>query len=204
MWLYFACQCHIFLLSCLTLLADVIFLPTLLSFHLSSCYTILLPLFTAVSAKQCDLMARLLVLYLAICNNQNLPNIISKFFNVSSKFCQILNTHFQKGQSFATVVKFRQMWSHCCQIHPFYIIFHFLINLPPTLPLFEPVSGVCVSTTPYPLHPIFQSHWSNILSQPNPFETGKALSDKTYRALRRPVWYQSAASRQIKVIKLHL
>ena len=44
-------------------------------------------------------MARLFVQYLAIYNNENLPNDV-KFGSI---FCQILNKHFKNGQSFYTV-----------------------------------------------------------------------------------------------------
>ena len=59
-------------------------------------------------------MARFVLQYLALNNNELLPNSI-KVAKIGSQFCQILNkpSKFAKDfYFFAKVAKFRQIWSH--------------------------------------------------------------------------------------------
>ena len=61
-------------------------------------------------------MATLLFQYLAMNNNDNLPNIIGNLPKPGMKFCQILNRPVKIAEvfsNFAKVAKFRQIWSHC-------------------------------------------------------------------------------------------
>ena len=50
------------------------------------------PLVASVFAwKQCDQMVKIIFQYLAICNNENYPNNITKFAKVDSSYYQIRN-----------------------------------------------------------------------------------------------------------------
>ena len=72
-------------------------------------------LFTEVCGVQCDQMTNLFFQFMAIPNNRNQPKKITKFAQVFSKLCQILNKHSKCCQIILNVckmVKFRPIWSH--------------------------------------------------------------------------------------------